>query len=89
MRSGIFAVVNIGKLRLYIGETHQIEERWSPVLQQLSQGMHPNSTLQEEWERHKGQRRLTFHVAQDLISDRSLLGRAQLKADLGISQKRR
>lgn len=82
MKSGIVAVANIGSFRVYIGEPHQIKARWGPLLMQLTQGAHPNRDLQEEWEREKGNRRLTFHVATDLLGDPTLIDRKRLQADL-------
>ncbi|NJL85159.1 MAG: hypothetical protein HC886_03000 [Leptolyngbyaceae cyanobacterium SM1_1_3] len=82
MKSGIYAVANIGALRLYLGEIHQLRDRWQPVLVQLSQGRYDNAKLQAEWEKYQGDRRFSFHTAADLMQEPTLLGRDRLMSDL-------
>ncbi|MFE4106922.1 hypothetical protein [Almyronema epifaneia] len=82
MKSGIYAVANIGALRLYLGETHQLKARWQPVLTQLSQGQYADTALQAEWIKQRGDRHFTFHTATDLVAATDLLGREQLLNDL-------
>ena len=86
MKSGIFAVVNIGQLRLYIGEMHNFKQRWEPLLQQLSQGQCKHVGLQAEWDKHKGERKVTFHTIDDLKSERTLLKYKQFVKDVQIKQ---
>lgn len=82
MKSGIYAVANIGPFRLYMGETHQLGDRWQQALTQLSQGAYTNKALQAEWVKQQGDRRFTFHTAADLLQEKDLLGRKQLLRDL-------
>ena len=42
MQSGIFAVATIGQYRLYVGESHQLKERWAKMLVMFEQGKFPS-----------------------------------------------
>lgn len=84
MSSGIFAVANIGKYRLYIGETHTLKERWAKILALLSRGTFPSSRLQQEWHAYGEQRRFTFHTAQELEHDTQLVGHGRFLKDASV-----
>ena len=88
MSSGIFAVVNIGPLKLYIGEVHHLKTRWQPIMVQLSSGQHPDHQLQQTWQEVNGQRRFTFHTAKEIAENVQILGRQQFFTDLKQQQNR-
>ncbi len=75
MASGIYAVANFGKIRLYVGEVKHLKTRWPKMLEQLEQGIFPEPTIQAEWQQHKSDRRFTFHTTDDILSDEQLRGR--------------
>ena len=81
MSSGIFAVVNIGSIRLYVGEVHRLKPRWAEMLVQLEKGTFADSVVQEAWVATKGDRRFSFHTAQDLDADPTMRGRARFLKD--------
>lgn len=86
MKSGIFAVVNIGQLRLYVGEMHQFQQRWDPLLQKLNEGQCKHSELQAEWNQHQRERKVTFHTLEDLKPETTLLRYGQFVKDIQAKQ---
>lgn len=89
MRSGIFAVANIGKYKIYIGETHQLKPRWQRMVEQFMQGQFPNAKLQQAWAESGEERRFTFHTANEITANTSILGRNQFLRDInrGLSSR--
>ena len=75
MASGIYAVANFGTVRLYVGDVQHLKTRWPKMLAKLEQGTFPESTIQEEWSVHKGDRRFTFHTPDEIQADNQLRGR--------------
>lgn len=75
MASGIFALANIGSVRLYVGEAHHLKTRWPQIMARLEQGQFADQTVQAAWQRSAGERRFTFHTAQDIKQDESIRGR--------------
>ncbi len=73
MASGIYAVVHIGQLKVYVCEAGAIHRNWPVLLAQLTQGTHPNAELQQAWNQEGGKRYFTFHTRKDLESDREIL----------------
>ncbi|MEM9213388.1 MAG: hypothetical protein AAGD25_03490 [Cyanobacteria bacterium P01_F01_bin.150] len=88
MTSGIFAVINLGQLRLYVGEMHTFKKRWEPLLRQLSEGRCSHKGLQAEWDKCQGERKVTFHTLADLKSEKTLLGYKQFVKDVQASKAR-
>ena len=82
MSSGIFAVVNIGSLKLYVGEVHRLKTRWQAIMLQLTSGQYHDCRLQQTWQEVDGQRRFTFHTAKEIEENVQILGRQQFFADL-------
>jgi hypothetical protein len=82
MKSGIFAVANIGEIRFYIGEVHHLHTRWRDMLGQLQAGTYPDSRVQTAWTTTQGDRRFTFHTADSLRSETDLLNRERFFQDL-------
>jgi hypothetical protein len=78
MASGIYAVANIGHLKLYVGEASRIGSLWPPLLAQLNAGTYPNIALQKMWNVEEGKRHFTFHTQKDLARDREIIGLEQL-----------
>ena len=85
MKSGIFAVVNIGEFKLYVGETHHLHTRWRAMIMLFNNGKFPHSQLQVAWNQKGEQRRFTFHRADEIVDNREILGRKQFFADIEIS----
>ncbi|MDV3351665.1 hypothetical protein D0962_09765 [Leptolyngbyaceae cyanobacterium CCMR0082] len=83
MSSGIFAVANIGKYRLYVGETHQLKPRWAKMMAMFSQGKFPSKKIQQAWQESSKERRFTFHTAKQISEDTNLLGYRQFLKDTG------
>ncbi|MEO1590337.1 MAG: hypothetical protein AAFU71_03480 [Cyanobacteria bacterium J06632_22] len=81
MKSGIFAVANIGQYRVYVGETHHLKTRWPQLMQQLSQGNFPSVRLQRAWQESGQDRRFTFHTAKQIVEDNNILGYKQFLKD--------
>ncbi|MEM9003194.1 MAG: hypothetical protein AAGE59_06660 [Cyanobacteria bacterium P01_F01_bin.86] len=81
MASGIFAVANIGSVRLYVGEVHLLKPRWAEILVQLEKGTFADSVVQDAWRAANGDRRFSFHTAQDLDNDQTMRGRARFRKD--------
>ena len=81
MASGIFAVANIGTVRLYVGEVHQLKTRWAKMMAQLEEGTFADPVVQEAWQAVQGDRRFSFHTAKDIDSDRDIRGRKRFLKD--------
>ncbi len=81
MSSGIFAVATIGKYRLYVGETHQLEDRWAKMMVMFAQGKFPSEKLQQAWQESSKERKFTFHTAQQIHEEKSLFGYRQFLKD--------
>lgn len=81
MKSGIFAVANIGQYRMYVGETHHLRTRWPVIMQQLDRGKFPSTKLQEAWYKWGKDRKFTFHTADQIVDDTTILGYKQFLKD--------
>ena len=82
MKSGIFAVVNIGDLKLYVGEVHQLKTRWKALMMLFIRGQFPHSQLQEVWNQKGEQRRFAFYTANDVVKDKDIIGKEQFFMDI-------
>ena len=78
--------MNIGQLRVYVGEMHTFQKRWESILQQLNDGQCKHAGLQAEWNKHQGQRKVTFHTASDLKAETTLLRYKQFVRDVQTKQ---
>lgn len=87
MKSGIFAVVNIGELQLYVGEVHHLHKRWERLMMLFHNGKFPHSQLQETWNQKGNERRFTFHTADEIATNHKILGKKQFLTDVDISTK--
>ncbi len=85
MKSGIFAVVNIDELKLYVGETHHLQTRWRLLMMLFINGKFPHSQLQAAWNRKGEERRFTFHTANEIAENQQILGKKQFFADVGTN----
>lgn len=83
MSSGIFAVANIGKYRLYVGETHQLKARWAKMMGMFAQGTFPSKKIQQAWRESGKERRFTFHTAQQLSEETTIFNYRQFLKDTG------
>ena len=81
MASGIFAIANIGSVRLYVGESHHLKTRWPQMLVQLEQGTFADPAVQTAWKAVQGTRRFSFHTAKDIDADPTIRGRNQFFQD--------
>lgn len=86
MASGIYAVANFGSIRVYVGEVKHLKTRWPKMLGQLERGVFPDPTIQAEWNRHKGNRRFSFHTTDEIKSESKLRGRKLFLKDVEKSQ---
>ena len=82
MKSGIFAVVNIAGLKLYVGEVHHLHTRWRSMMMLFNNGKFPHSQLQAAWDLKGEQRQFTFHKADEIVDNREILGKKQFFADI-------
>lgn len=73
MASGIYAVVHIGHLKLFICDVSELQKIWPPILAQLDKGTHPNAALQAAWNAEAGNRHFTFHTKKDLADNREII----------------
>jgi hypothetical protein len=69
MTSGIYAIANIGRLKLFVGDASKVKEKWPPLLAILESGKHPNTVLQEEWNQEANKRRFTFHTRREIAGN--------------------
>ncbi|ESA36170.1 hypothetical protein N836_08455 [Leptolyngbya sp. Heron Island J] len=83
MSSGIFAVANIGKYRLYVGETHQLKTRWAKMMAMFVQGTFPSKKIQQAWQESGKERRFTFHTAQQISEEKTIFNYRQFLKDMG------
>ncbi len=60
MGTGIYAIANLGTVRLYVGQVTHLKTRWPKMMAQLDDGKFPNPIVQSAWETHKAERRFTF-----------------------------
>lgn len=81
MSSGIFAVANIGKYRLYVGETHQLKTRWAKIMTMFAQGTFPSEKIQQAWQESSKERRFTFHTAKQISEETDIVGYRQFLKD--------
>lgn len=79
MTSEIYAVANIGRLKLFVGHVSNIKVVWPPQLASLDNGNHPNTVLQEEWNREGKRRHFTFHTCKEIAGNREIIGIEQLE----------
>jgi hypothetical protein len=75
MATGIYAIANFGTMRLYVGEVRHLKTRWPKMVAQLEQGSFPDPDIQHEWKNCLGDRRFTFHTAEQIQTDVKLRGR--------------
>lgn len=75
MSSGIFAIANFGAIRLYVGEVKHLKTRWPKMVAQLEQDSFPDPDVQREWKNCLGDRRFTFHTAEQIQADAKIRGR--------------
>ena len=81
MSSGIFAVANVGKYRLYVGESHKLKARWAKMMTMFLQGTFQSQTIQQAWQESSKERKFTFHTAKEISEDTKLYGYRQFLKD--------
>ena len=86
MSSGIYAVANIGKYRLYVGETHQLKPRWAKMMALFAQGTFPSKKIQQAWQESGKERRFTFHTAAQVAEDKTIVGYRQFLKDTAFNK---
>ena len=82
MTSGIYAIANFGTIKLYVGEVQQMKTRWPKMMAQLDQGIFPDTDIQREWKACEGERRFTFHIAEQIKADPQIRGRKLFLKDM-------
>jgi hypothetical protein len=81
MASGIYAILHVGYLKLYVCDTSNIHAKWLPILEQLNCGTYPHTMLQKVWNQLGGKRHFTFHVYQEIAGDQQIINIEQLALD--------
>ncbi|BAY30349.1 hypothetical protein NIES2107_21930 [Nostoc carneum NIES-2107] len=79
MASGIYAIANIGRFKLYVSDVNHIKKIWPSMLEVLNSGQHPHSALQQEWQQLAQQRYFTFHTQNEIAGNREIIGIERLK----------
>ncbi|MBD2165290.1 hypothetical protein H6G04_12880 [Calothrix membranacea FACHB-236] len=79
MASGIYAIANIGRFKLYVSDVNHIKKIWPAMLDILNSGKHPHLALQQEWQKLAQQRYFTFHTQNEIAGNREIIGIEQLK----------
>ncbi|MBD2385482.1 hypothetical protein [Cylindrospermum sp. FACHB-282] len=80
MASGIYAVANIGRFQIFVGDASNIETAWPPLMAMLNSGTYPHGALQEEWNKQGEQRRFTFHTRKEIAGNQGIIGIEQLES---------
>lgn len=62
-RSGVYCIENISTKKKYIGQSIDIDDRWSKHKSELNHGSHDNSYLQNAWLTH-GESDFKFYVLE-------------------------
>ncbi|AFZ24338.1 hypothetical protein Cylst_2099 [Cylindrospermum stagnale PCC 7417] len=78
MASGIYAVANIGRFQLFVGDASKIETTWPQLMAILNNGTHPHAALQQEWNKQGEQRRFTFHTRKEIADNQKIIGIEQI-----------
>jgi hypothetical protein len=79
MSSKIYAIANIGRFKLFVGDVHSIKLIWPGTLEMLNSGNYPHAALQQEWQKVGQQRHFTFHTHKEIAGNRQILGIEQLE----------
>jgi hypothetical protein len=66
MKDKIYAVVNIDRQKLFVGEADRLTIDWPPVLALLNSGKYSDIEFQTAWNRAANKRYFSFHTWQDL-----------------------
>lgn len=74
MNSSVYAVVNIGNVKLFVGDASQLSTNWKPIFTQLNLGTYPHPLVQIAWKQAGNKRRFSFHSKEDLINDSDIIG---------------
>jgi hypothetical protein len=74
MSSGIYAIANIGRFKVFVGDVHSIKLNWPGTLEMLNSGNHPHAALQQEWQKVRQHRHFTFHTHQEIAGNQEILG---------------
>jgi hypothetical protein len=79
----IYAIVHVGKHKLFVGDASQLTQRWRPILEQLNNGTHPIAPVQAAWNISGEHRHFTFHTETDLRAMPDLHGFQHLNGSDG------
>jgi len=79
MASGIYAIANIGRFKIYVSDVNHIKLIWPSILDMLNSGKYPHLALQQEWEQLRQQRYFTFHTQNEIAGDPEIIGIEQLQ----------
>jgi group I intron endonuclease len=63
IQSGIYCIENITNNKKYIGQSVDVEGRWSKHQNSLSKGNHDNTYLQNSWNKH-GKENFKFYILE-------------------------
>lgn len=84
---GIYAIINKNNNKKYIGSSIDIDYRWEQHINMLNGLYHPNSHLQNAWNKY-GEEKFTFNVVE-IVSDLDcILAREQFWIDIYWNMKK-
>lgn len=69
IQSGIYCIENIINNKKYIGQSVDVEGRWSKHQNSLSKGNHDNTYLQNSWNKH-GKENFKFYILEYCAKDK-------------------
>jgi len=52
MKSGVYIIRNLWNGKIYVGGSHDIEERWKQHVSKLNRGTHPSNKLLNAWKKY-------------------------------------
>lgn len=79
-KSGVYIILNTASMRVYVGQSRNIRQRWRQHRNALRRGMHSNKSLQADWS-SSGEECFRFHVAALLSPVDALAQEKRLTAE--------
>jgi hypothetical protein len=79
MASGIYAIANIGRFKVFVGDVNSVKLVWPTILEMLNTGTYPHAELQREWQQLGQQRHFTFHTQKEIAGNREIIGIEQME----------
>lgn len=86
-QGGIYQIRNIINNKVYIGSAINFKQRWKKHKEQLKKGMHPNTYLQNAWNKY-GENSFVFEITEIIKEIDQLIPKEQYYKDLYKSYDR-